>query len=111
MKRSLHVNNISIIERDSQKVFQQLNYLGSDSACSTMDGNVLWDSPVPSISGLSLAQPVVWMLCLLSPTPHIHGRHHPHRLQHDAQEKPHLLVGPVVYSGIKYHVVALLKVS
>lgn len=54
-KSSLHVKEINIRKRDFQKLFQQLNCLGSDPACSTMDGNVLWDNPGLLIPGLSLA--------------------------------------------------------
>lgn len=84
-KSSLHVKEINIIKRDFQKLFQQLNCLDSDPACSTMNGNVLWDNPVPLIPGLSLAQLVLRMPCLPSSTPCIHSRHYPHRCQHDVQ--------------------------
>lgn len=111
-KSSLHVKEINIIKRDFQKFFQQLNCLGSDSACSTMNGNVLWDNPVPLIPELPLAQLVLWMPYLPSSTPCIHGRHHPHRLQHNVQEKLHLAHGSYSdYSGIKSHVIALLQIS
>lgn len=62
-KSSLHVKEISIIKRDFQKFFQQVNCLGRlcmrHSECA-----VLWDCPVPLVPGLSLAQLVLWMPCL-----------------------------------------------